>query len=224
MRSESRFLLDNDLPLIPPLLGHLRDNLVRSNLCDEHGVIRVSIALGEALMKAIVRGNLEIDPCLRDAYPRAFQSLIEERRREKPYGDRRVHVVAKELLHEARYVIRHEGPGVYVANPLAANQRWNGFLDLMRQFRPLLFSSFAETSPLCAALPSSLEAGLRKSQVVILGYEHRVADPGTDAARRILGGQFILVAGSQVLKALRPRSAANRQQSRLQGHGKCPPR
>src|SRR5262249_10236213 len=95
--------------------------LARSNLCEEPGLFRVSIALGEALMKAIVRGNLEIDPCLCDADPRAFQTLIEHRRREKPYRDRRVHVFAKEMLHEARYVIRHEGPGFYVTSPLAAD-------------------------------------------------------------------------------------------------------
>ena len=72
-------------------------------------------------MKAIVRGNLEIDPCLREAEPHAFLTLIKERRREKPYRDRRVHVVAKERLHEARYVIRHEGPGFYAANPVEAD-------------------------------------------------------------------------------------------------------
>ena len=116
MRTESRFLLDNDLSLIPPLLCHLRDNLVRMNLCDEPGIIRVSSALEEALTKAIVRGNLEIDPCLREADPQTFQTLIEEHQREKPYRDRRVYVVAKEHLHEARYVIRHEGPGFYAAN------------------------------------------------------------------------------------------------------------
>ena len=121
MRTESRFLLDNDLSLIPPLLGHLRDNLVRMNLCDEPGLLNVSIALGEALMKAIVRGNLEIDLRLREADPQTFQTLMEKRRREKPYRDRRVHVVAKELLHEARYVIRHEGPGFYAASLLEAD-------------------------------------------------------------------------------------------------------
>src|SRR5262249_33469141 len=55
--------------------------------------------------------NLEIDPCLREADPPRYQTLIEERRREMPYRDRRVHIVVTELLHEARYVIRHEGPG-----------------------------------------------------------------------------------------------------------------
>ena len=41
--------------------------------------------------------------------------MIEERRRQKPYRDRRINVTAKELLHEARYVIRHEGPGFDIA-------------------------------------------------------------------------------------------------------------
>jgi CheY-like chemotaxis protein len=111
MRTESQFLLDNDPTLIPPLIGHTRENLLRMNLCDETGLIRVTMALSEALTLAIVRGNLEIDPALREADEKAYQKIIEERRRQKPYRDRRVHVVAKELLHEARYVVRHEGPG-----------------------------------------------------------------------------------------------------------------
>jgi hypothetical protein len=121
MRSESRFLLDNDLSILPPLLGHLRDNLVRTNLCDEPGLNRVCTALGEALINAIVHGNLEIDPCLREAEPHTYQALIEKRRSENPYRDRRVHVFVKELLHEARYVIRHEGRGFYAATPLGTD-------------------------------------------------------------------------------------------------------
>jgi CheY-like chemotaxis protein len=115
MRTESQFLLDNDPTLIPPLLGHVRENLLRMNLCDETGLIRVTMALSEALTLAIVQGNLEIDPGLRDKDERSYQQLITDRRRQKPYRDRRVHVVAKELLHEARYVVRHEGPGFDMA-------------------------------------------------------------------------------------------------------------
>ena len=111
MRTESHFLLDNDLSLIPPLVGHLRENLVRMQLCDETGLIRVVIALSEALTSAICQGNLEIDPELREPDEQAFQQLLSERRRQKPYRDRRVNVIAKELLPEARYVVRHDGPG-----------------------------------------------------------------------------------------------------------------
>jgi CheY-like chemotaxis protein/anti-sigma regulatory factor (Ser/Thr protein kinase) len=111
MRTESQFLLDNDPSLVPPLLGHARANLLRMNLCDETGLIRVTMALSEALTLAIVQGNLEINPELREQDEKAYQKMIDDRRRQKPYRDRRVHVMAKELLHEARYVIRHEGPG-----------------------------------------------------------------------------------------------------------------
>jgi CheY-like chemotaxis protein len=116
MRTESQFLFDNDPSLIPPLVAHLRENLVRMGLCDETGLIRVTIALSEALTSAIVQGNLEINPELREKDERAYQKLIEERRRQKPYRDRRIHVLAKELLSEARYVIRHEGPGFDLAD------------------------------------------------------------------------------------------------------------
>jgi CheY-like chemotaxis protein len=112
MRTESQFLLENDPSLIPPLIGHVRENLLRMNLCDETGLIRATMALSEALTLAIVRGNLEIDPALREQDEKAYQITIDDRRRHKPYRERRVHVNAKELLHEARYVVRHEGPGL----------------------------------------------------------------------------------------------------------------
>jgi DNA-binding response OmpR family regulator len=115
MRTESQFLLDNDQSLIPPLIGHVRENLQRMNLCDETGLIRVTMALSEALTMAIVQGNLETNPAMREQDEKAHQSRVDERRRQKPYRDRRVHVAAKELLHEARYVIRHEGPGFDLA-------------------------------------------------------------------------------------------------------------
>src|SRR5262249_648050 len=111
MRTESQFLLDNDPTLIPPRIGNVGENVLGMNLCEETGLIRVTMALSEALTLAIVQGNLELDPELREKDEKAYQQQIAERRRQKPYRDRRVHVVAKELLHEARYVVRHEGPG-----------------------------------------------------------------------------------------------------------------
>src|SRR5438067_12812648 len=53
-----------------------------------------------------------MDPSMGETDEAGYQKLLENRRREKPYRDRRVHVVARELLHEARYSVRHEGPGL----------------------------------------------------------------------------------------------------------------
>jgi CheY-like chemotaxis protein len=110
-QTESHFLLDNDPSLIPPLIGHLQENLARMKLCDEIGRIRVSVALQEALVNAIHHGNLEIGSELKEKDEPSYYSLIEQRRLQKPYRTRRVHVIAKESPAEAAYVVRDEGPG-----------------------------------------------------------------------------------------------------------------
>jgi CheY-like chemotaxis protein len=109
--TESHFLLENDPSLIPPLLGHLQENLTRMKLCDEIGRIRVSVALQEALVNAIHHGNLEIGSELREKDEQGYYQLIEQRRKQKPYRTRRVHIIAKESPAEATYVVRDEGPG-----------------------------------------------------------------------------------------------------------------
>jgi CheY-like chemotaxis protein/anti-sigma regulatory factor (Ser/Thr protein kinase) len=110
-QSEADFVLTNDISFIPPLIGHLQENLTRMRLCDENGLIRVAVALREALTNAIYHGNLEVipDPDAKD--DKAFRQLIEERLHQEPYEDRRVFVTASESRGEATYIIRDEGPG-----------------------------------------------------------------------------------------------------------------
>lgn len=110
-QTESQFLLYNDLSLIPPLIGHLQENLTRMKLCDEVGRLRVTVALQEALVNAIQHGNLEVSSELRQQDDKAFHALLKERAMQKPYRDRRVFVTARETPAEAVYVIRDEGPG-----------------------------------------------------------------------------------------------------------------
>ncbi|MBV9123921.1 MAG: response regulator [Planctomycetes bacterium] len=112
IRTESHFLLENDPGLIPALIGHVSENLLRMKICRKTGLVRVSVALTEALEYAIFHGNLEVNPELREENETAYQQLIEERRQQPPYRDRRVHVSAKESLAEAVYVVRDEGPGL----------------------------------------------------------------------------------------------------------------
>jgi CheY-like chemotaxis protein len=109
--TQSHFVLENDASLIPSLIGHLENNLTRMKLCDENGLIRVAVAMREALINAIHHGNLEISSSLREKDDKEYCALVEERRQLEPYQDRRVHVYAKESHHEAYYVIRDEGRG-----------------------------------------------------------------------------------------------------------------
>ena len=111
IHTESRIVLENDTSLIPSLIGHLENNLTRMKLCDENGLIRVAVALREALVNAIHHGNLEVSSCLREQDEKQYYALIQERLQQEPYMDRRVHIHARESHHEAVYVVRDEGPG-----------------------------------------------------------------------------------------------------------------
>jgi CheY-like chemotaxis protein len=108
---ESHFLLHNDSTLILPLVGYLEEMLARLELCDKTELMRVSIALQEALLNAMDHGNLEVSSDLRQQDEKNYQDQLRARRHEKPYRDRRVHVRAKVSPVEVVYVIRDEGPG-----------------------------------------------------------------------------------------------------------------
>jgi CheY-like chemotaxis protein/anti-sigma regulatory factor (Ser/Thr protein kinase) len=110
-RTESDFVLDNDPSLIPSLVGHLKDSLFRMSGSDDTGLVRVTIALREAVLNAMHHGNLEVGSELRDTDEAGYHRLVAERGKQKPYSDRRVVVTARESPGEAVYVIRDEGPG-----------------------------------------------------------------------------------------------------------------
>jgi CheY-like chemotaxis protein/anti-sigma regulatory factor (Ser/Thr protein kinase) len=110
-RMESHFALENDRALIPPLVAELTENLIFMGLCDETELLRVTVALGEALDNAMIHGNLEISSEERDQDEKAYQELIARRRQQPPYSGRLVYVTAKESRTEASYSIRDEGSG-----------------------------------------------------------------------------------------------------------------
>jgi CheY-like chemotaxis protein len=108
---ESNFVLDNDPGLVAHLTGHLRDQMREVQGCDDNELLRVSIALREALVNAIEHGNLEVPSALREESDRAYTQLVAERGRHPPYRDRRVQVRVRQTPREAVFVIRDGGPG-----------------------------------------------------------------------------------------------------------------
>jgi CheY-like chemotaxis protein/anti-sigma regulatory factor (Ser/Thr protein kinase) len=110
-RSEVFFEIENDLALIPPLVNYFKESVARIGLLDNTELIRITVALREALMNAVIHGNLEIGSEMRDTDLDAYYRLIEARRTQLPYAKRRVHIHAVESAEQVRYVIRDEGPG-----------------------------------------------------------------------------------------------------------------
>ncbi len=109
--STSRFRIESDIALIPPLVGYFNENLSRLGIFDDVARVRISVALREALMNAIVHGNLEVSSELREEDLDGYYRLISERQKVSPYLARRIDVSAIESANEVRYTIRDEGAG-----------------------------------------------------------------------------------------------------------------
>ena len=108
---ETQFELENNPAIVPALISNLQQTVSRLKLCDETGRIRIGIALEEAITNAINHGNLELDSGLRQDGSEAYQRLGEERRRQSPYKNRRIHIKARVTRTDALFSIRDEGPG-----------------------------------------------------------------------------------------------------------------
>lgn len=105
------FLLENDTELIPPLITYLECYLQKLEICDRTGLIQVNVAWREALVNAIEHGNLEASSSLCEKDPKAYNSLIRDRRNQAPYKDRRVRVMARMGRDQATLIVTDQGPG-----------------------------------------------------------------------------------------------------------------
>ncbi len=114
-QTESRFSLPNDPKLVGAVRGFIHEHLCRVKLSDHTGLIRLGVALDEALTNAMWHGNLECSSKLREGDGHEFDELLTKRRQEPPYCNRRVDVHATFSHAQATIVIRDEGPGFDVS-------------------------------------------------------------------------------------------------------------
>lgn len=110
-QQDSSFVLENELPLLLSLATHLRDTVNTLWRCDPVQVLRIGMALEEALVNACLHGNLELNSELREADEGLFQSLSRQRATQSPYSDRRIFVDAQCTPTTFQCVIRDEGNG-----------------------------------------------------------------------------------------------------------------
>jgi CheY-like chemotaxis protein/anti-sigma regulatory factor (Ser/Thr protein kinase) len=109
--TRSRFTLPNDESLVAPLIRRLEGVVFELGLCDRTELIRLAVALREAIVNAIDHGNLELDSELRQDDERVYRRLGEERREQSPYRERKVRIDFGVTRTEATFTIRDEGPG-----------------------------------------------------------------------------------------------------------------
>jgi anti-sigma regulatory factor (Ser/Thr protein kinase) len=104
--------LQNDEHLVPKVISRLELPMVELNLFDEGERMQIAMALDEALLNAMIHGNLEVSSDLRqtdDGKP--YNAMIENRKSVAPYKDRHVIVHMHASLELVTIIIRDEGPG-----------------------------------------------------------------------------------------------------------------
>jgi CheY-like chemotaxis protein len=106
-----RFTLANDAALVAPLVRRLEKVVLEMGLCDRAELIRLAVALREAIINAIDHGNLELDSELRQDDERIYFQLAQERQNQSPYRERRVRVEAGVSHSEAIFRVCDEGRG-----------------------------------------------------------------------------------------------------------------
>ena len=100
-----RFVLANDETVVAPLIRRLEEVVLEMGVCDRGELIRLAVALREAIVNAIDHGNLELDSELRQEDERNYWRLGDERR------ERKVRVDVGVTRQDATFAVRDEGPG-----------------------------------------------------------------------------------------------------------------
>jgi CheY-like chemotaxis protein/anti-sigma regulatory factor (Ser/Thr protein kinase) len=110
-QASMRWELGNDLGEVTAVVRLLETRLAAVALVDESSRIQVSVALREAIVNAMLHGNLGMESSLKESDPDAHDKLAEERRKTSPYSERRVRVTVTETPDVVTYVVSDDGPG-----------------------------------------------------------------------------------------------------------------
>ncbi|MEM9365337.1 MAG: ATP-binding protein [Planctomycetota bacterium] len=98
--------------LVPDVIAKLETTTQQMDLFDEMIWMQVGMALDEAILNAMIHGNLEVDSSLREIDDgEAYWEAIRQRREQAPYSQRRTFVTVTATRHQAVFVIRDQGPG-----------------------------------------------------------------------------------------------------------------
>ena len=139
------FELENDPSLIDPLVELVQQMTVGMEFGSLSERLQIGVALREALANALYRGNLGISF---EDFQKGRENLVlgrdfdlvEQRRKESPYRDRKIHVDVQVTPEKARFVVRDEGPGFDLAavpepgDPSALEPQRGRGLSLMQNF------------------------------------------------------------------------------------------
>jgi CheY-like chemotaxis protein len=120
-KTQYHFDLDNDITLIPPLVDLVQQMLAGMECCDSTARMHAGIALEEALLNAVLEGNLDMEPeqvqqARRQLRQGQRSELVESRRQQEPYSQRTARVDVSISYEQATFVVCDQGGGFDVSS------------------------------------------------------------------------------------------------------------
>lgn len=143
--SQSVFKLDNDPALIPRMVEVIQQTASDLKLLDETELRRLGVAATEALLNALLHGNLElsaveIHQARNEALHGRSSPAVKQRAADPAFRDRRIAVRTHFTRKEIRIVIRDDGKGFKTKDllsrhdPKAIDQKNGRGVVLMKSF------------------------------------------------------------------------------------------
>jgi CheY-like chemotaxis protein len=120
-RTEYEFTFDNDPTLFDPFIEYFQPIVHGMGLCDDTDRFRVGMALKEALLNALLHGNLALDAGdasgLREGWmPGEEPAVIRARLAQPEFARRRMHVSVSIDADQAVFIVRDQGRGFDTAH------------------------------------------------------------------------------------------------------------
>lgn len=125
-QNELRFVLENDVEQIHATVAYLQHACMNITSLPRESCVRVRVALEEALLNALLHGNLEIRDASTSDHDELLR-LVAERRSDARYTSRRLWVEARVGRSEAFFRVRDDGAGFDVGR--LPNREDHGHFD-----------------------------------------------------------------------------------------------
>ena len=113
-QTQSTFVLDNHPEIIPSFVDDVLDKVNAMRLCDPSETRHLAVSLEEALLNAMLHGNLQFDPGevqqVRSDLMRGQKSPL-VRQRQEELRDRKIEARYELCRRQACFVVRDEGKG-----------------------------------------------------------------------------------------------------------------
>jgi anti-sigma regulatory factor (Ser/Thr protein kinase) len=110
-KADLEFQLENEIGLIPQFVDLIQRTLASLTFCDTTESIRLSLAIEEALLNALIHGNLELTSEVAQDGILPGAEYFKQRASSAPYKDRMIHVRIRVADQQLVVLVEDEGPG-----------------------------------------------------------------------------------------------------------------